>query len=64
MQIGDIVVICCPTSPNDGKRATVLQLSDSYVASRDEFDKDYMTLAMLDTGIVGTIHRRHVSEVQ
>ncbi len=64
MEAGDIVVICAPTSPNDGKRARVIDVANGYDAMHDAFDKDFMTLEMLDTGLVGAIHRRFVSEVQ
>lgn len=64
MQIGDIVIICAPTSPNDGKRAKVIDVSNGYDPTRDVFDREFVTLEMVDTGLVGGIHRRFVSEVQ
>lgn len=61
---GDIVIICAPTSPHDGKRAKVIDAAGGYNVANDAFELDFMTLEMVDTGIVGGIHRRFVSEVQ
>jgi hypothetical protein len=57
-------VICCPASPNDGKRVRVI--SDPGYNVRDDVVDDpmWVTVEMIDTGMVGSIERRFLAEVQ
>lgn len=64
VKAGDIMVICAPTSPNDGKRVRVLQPSHGYNMSLDAIDPDTVNVEILDTGKIGGIHKRFLSEVK
>ncbi|QBQ99243.1 hypothetical protein [Paraburkholderia pallida] len=57
-------VICCPASPNDGKRVRVI--SDPGYNCRDDVvgDSNWLTVELVDTGVVGSIERRFLAEVQ
>lgn len=64
VNVGDEMRICCPTSPADGKRVRILETSHGYDAISDEFDKDFVGVEVIDTGVIGGIHRRYLAEVQ
>ncbi|MCP3709739.1 hypothetical protein M3I54_22610 [Paraburkholderia sp. CNPSo 3274] len=64
MKAGDIMVICHPTSPNDGKRVRILQAAHGYNQETDDFEADFVDAEVLDTGLCGGIHKRFLAEVQ
>lgn len=55
-------VICCPASPNDGKRVRILS-EHGYNPNTDAIERGWVEVEMLDTGVVGNIERRFLSEV-
>lgn len=64
MEAGDIMVICHPTSPNDGKRVRVLQASHGYNPTTDAIEPDFVDVEILGTGKIGGIHKRFLTEMQ
>jgi len=56
-------VICCPTSPNDGKRVRVVS-EHGYNPRTDAYEQGFVEVELLDTGIVGSIDRRFLTAVQ
>ena len=63
MRTEAIHVICCPASPNDGKR--VLIVADPGYNVRDDIvdDPAWVTVEMVDTGVTGSVERRFVTEI-
>lgn len=56
-------VICCPTSEFDGKRCIVL--SDfGYDEDTDAYYRDRVNVELVDTGQIGSIDRRFLTEMQ
>lgn len=65
MQAGDELVICCPTSPNDGKRVRVVSAGErGYNPSTDMFEPGFVEVEVLENGVIGGIHKRFLTPVQ
>ncbi|HDR9026813.1 TPA: hypothetical protein QDB14_000980 [Burkholderia vietnamiensis] len=56
-------VICCPGSPNDGKRVRLLS-EYGYNPRTDTYERGWVDVEMVDTGVIGNIERRFLAEVQ
>ncbi|KVH52903.1 hypothetical protein WS89_31190 [Burkholderia sp. MSMB1072] len=56
-------VICCPASPNDGKRVRIVADPGYNVREDVVDDSAWLTVEMVDTSMIGSIERRFVSEI-
>jgi len=56
-------VICCPASANDGKRVRLVS-EHGYNPNTDAYERGWVEVEMLETGVTGSIERPFLAEVQ